>query len=77
MDVLQQYRDEVLNPKVEPDVIKRLNQPERHILVSYKVYAVLIARLEALEQRVAGQHFGAKPAQVVPAIAPRPGEPQG
>lgn len=44
---------EVLAKPVEPDVIKQLRQPERHVLVSYKVFSYLLARIEHLEKQVA------------------------
>jgi hypothetical protein len=50
MDTLEKYRAEVLKLPVDADVIKRLNQPERYILVSYKVYKALLARIERLEE---------------------------
>ncbi len=48
---LEQYQA-ILKAPVEPEVVKALHQPERHILVSFKVFAALLARIELLEQPV-------------------------
>ena len=43
---------EILKQPVEADAVKQLHQPERHVLVSYKLFAYLLARIEALEARL-------------------------
>ena len=48
MDTLEQYQT-LLKEPADPDVVKQLRQPERHILVSFKVYKALLARIERLE----------------------------
>jgi hypothetical protein len=50
-NMLTEYQ-EILKTPVEPDVIKQLRQPERHVLVSFKVFSYLLARIETLEDQV-------------------------
>jgi hypothetical protein len=45
---LQRYQ-EILAEQLEPKEIIALKQPERHVLVSYKVFKYLVARIEQLE----------------------------
>jgi len=47
---LEQYQV-ILRQPTEPDTVKLLHMPERHVLVSFKVFAALLARIEALESK--------------------------
>lgn len=50
MPALEQYQ-ELLKQPTEPDTVKALRQPERSIIVSFKVFKFLLERIEKLEAR--------------------------
>lgn len=48
MPALEQYQ-ELLKQPTDADVIKTLRQPERHVILSFKVFKHLLERIEKLE----------------------------
>ena len=88
--MLDDYK-EVLVERVEPDVVLQLKQPERFVLVVWKVFKYFFGRIARLEDRVqslenkkdiaAWQPNNTRPGNggsfAVPAVPPRDREPQG
>lgn len=74
MPALETYK-EIIAAQSDVDTVKQLRQPERHVLLSFKVFKYLMERCGQLEERIAALEAGGNADRVTKPIADGKAEP--